>query len=39
MFASFGFIAGLIITRVILVGRLRLFFPLPLCRQGKCYRL
>src|SRR5712692_4443927 len=22
----------------VLVGRLRLFFPFPLCRQGKCYR-
>ena len=37
--ALFGSIVGLIITRAILVGRLRLFFPLPLCRQGKCRRL
>jgi hypothetical protein len=37
-FALVGFIAGLIITRAFLVSRLRLFFPFPLCRQGKCYR-
>jgi len=38
VFALVGFIAGLIITRAFLVGRLRLFFPFPLCQQGKCYR-
>jgi hypothetical protein len=38
VFALVGFIAGLIITRAFLVGRLRMFFPFPLCRQGKCYR-
>jgi hypothetical protein len=37
-FGILGFVVGLIITRAVLVGRLRLFFPLPLCRQGKCYR-
>lgn len=38
IFAFFGLAAGLIITRAVLIGRLRLFFPFPLCRQGKCYR-
>lgn len=43
-FGAVGFIAGFFcgatisyfFTWVILVGRLRLFFPLPLCRQRKC---
>ena len=39
VFSLFGFISGLILTRAFLKGRLQLFFPLPLCRQGKCYRL
>src|SRR5882762_5454810 len=34
-----GIIVGFLITRAILVGRLRLFFPLPLCRRGKCHTL
>jgi hypothetical protein len=38
-FALFGLIAGLIIARVFLLGRLQLFFPLPPCQQGKCHRL
>ena len=39
LYGILGFTAGVLITRVCLIGRLRLFFPLPLCRQGKCYRL
>ena len=38
VFGILGFVAGLILTRAVLIGRLRLFFPFPLCRQGKCYR-
>jgi hypothetical protein len=38
VFAFLGLVAGLIVARAVLVGRLRLFFPFPLCRQGKCYR-
>jgi hypothetical protein len=38
VFGILGFVAGVIITRAVLIGRLRLFFPFPLCRQGKCYR-
>ncbi len=34
-----GIIVGFLITRAIVVGRLRLFFPLPLCRRGKCHTL
>jgi hypothetical protein len=34
-----GVILGLLITRAVLVGRLRVFFPLPLCRRGKCHKL
>jgi hypothetical protein len=39
LFAVVATVPGLIITRAFLVGRLRLFFPFPLCRQGKCYRM
>ena len=38
VFAFFGLAAGLIIIRPVLIGRLRLLFPFPLCRRGKCYR-
>ena len=33
-----GTIGGMILTWAILTGSLLLFFPLPLCRQGKCLR-
>jgi hypothetical protein len=39
IFSLIGFLVGLIITRAVLRARLQLFFPLPLCRQGKCHRL
>jgi hypothetical protein len=39
VFSVVGCIAGLTITRALLVGRLRLLFPFPLCQQGKCHRL
>jgi hypothetical protein len=34
-----GLAVGILVTRAILVGRLRLLFPLPLCRRGKCHTL
>jgi len=39
LFGIFGFIAGGFITWLALKNRLLFFFPFPLCRRGKCYRL
>ena len=39
IFNLLGIIVGFLITRIILEGRLRVFFPLPLCRRGKCRTL
>src|SRR5258708_290639 len=33
-----GVTGGITITWAITLGRILLFFPLPLCRQGKCQR-
>lgn len=38
-FNLLGIVVGFLITRAILVGRLRVFFPLPHCRHGKCHTL
>jgi hypothetical protein len=39
IFNLLGIVVGLLIAFAILQGRLRLFFPLPLCRRGKCRML
>lgn len=39
VFTIVGAIPGALITWAVLVGRLLLFFPFPLCRQGKCRRM
>ncbi len=31
-----GAVAGYFVSWIVLVGRLRLFYPLPLCRRGNC---
>jgi hypothetical protein len=39
VFNLLGIISGFLITRAVLVGRLRVFFPLPLCRRRRCHTL
>ncbi len=39
IFSLSGIVVGFLITRTILEGRLGVFFPLPLCRRGKCRTL